>query len=291
MGLATFHEQLLEPVREVLVQQLTQVGVPELKAAMLHLVGRCKLFRPVLALATYQALGGTDLEQQVPLVTPLELIHTFTLIHDDLPCMDNAELRRGVPAVHVAHGEAIAVLSGDALANMALMLLSQEPPEVELSVRVGLIRAATRATHAVVEGQVLDMLWEGRELTEEELQRMHLLKTGSLLGACCETGALLAGASPEAVSKLREYGQGLGLAFQIRDDLLSYESTEEQMGKTLSIDEAKEKPTYARLLGVDSAHLRLEQTLTKQLGIIADLELPQRGLLREITAWVGRRER
>lgn len=270
--------------------QLNEVAVPELNAAMVHLLGRGKLFRPVLALAVYHALTGKDPEPYVPLVTPLEIIHTFTLIHDDLPSMDDAELRRGVAAVHIEFSEAMAVLAGDALLNLAFKLLAEaEHPDVDCVARVALTRAVSRATHAVVEGQVLDIQGEERELNLEEIQRMHRLKTGALLGACCEVGAVLAKGSQLQAGLLREVGMLLGLAFQIRDDMLSVESTDAVMGKTLSTDIDKKKSTYARLLGPEGSEDQLQQTLRQVEDKIADLDLTDAGPLEEIARWVVKR--
>ena len=272
-------------------RQLEPVAVGELKVAMAHLVGRGKLFRPLLALAVCRAVTGADTTPFIPLVTPLELIHTFTLIHDDLPCMDDAALRRGVASVHIAHGEAVAVLAGDALANYALRLLAIEPAPAGDEMRLELIRAATDATHAVVEGQVLDLLGEGRALALPELMRMHRLKTGALLGACCEIGALLGGLPRWQAGLMREFGVELGLAFQIRDDLLSVESDEAVMGKTLTTDADKEKSTYVRLLGSEGAHSELDRTLARLGSALDGLGLAEPQLLASFIEWAGRRDR
>lgn len=285
-----FREQWQPQIRQVLGLQVARIGVPELRAAVAHLVGRGKLFRPLLALATYEALGGLDSQDVLPLVTPLELIHTFTLIHDDLPCMDDAELRRGVAAVHREFGEANAVLAGDALLNLAMHMIATEPAVYPAEVRLLLIRSATRATAAIVEGQVLDMLGEGRELTAEKLERMERLKTGALIGACCESGALLAGGSPELVTNLRSIGESIGLAFQVRDDLLSHEVTEEQAGKTLSTDLLKQKSTYVRAMGLNGARDYLTRLIAVAADEIMTLELPRPTILLDIAQAAANRD-
>lgn len=291
MELAAFREEYAPLIRDELERQLRPVSVAGLAAAMVHLVGRGKLFRPVLALATHRAVNGADPRPVLALATPLELIHTFTLIHDDLPCMDDADLRRGVPAVHIDHGEALAVLAGDALLNYAIKLIAEEPADIAPEARLRLIQAATEATHSVVEGQVLDLQGEGRQLTLAELQRMHRLKTGALIGASCETGAILAGLGVAPVARLREFGERLGLAFQIRDDLLSLESTEAVMGKTLSTDEVKAKSTYPRLLGRAGAHRELDRTLGDLRTLLANLDLAEPRLLEGFIDWAGHRDR
>ena len=277
-------------VQAVLRRQLEPVGIPALRETMAHLLGRGKLFRPLLTLASARAAGATDLEPLIPLATPIELIHTYTLIHDDLPCMDDAAMRRGVSAVHIDHGEAMAVLAGDALFNWALIVAVSEPAPAGPVARLALVDVLTRAAHAVVEGQVLDLQGEGRRLSLEELRLMHRLKTGALLGACCEGGAVLAGADTVTRGQLRDYGVEIGLVFQITDDLLSFESTEAEMGKSLDADEAKDKATYARLLGLDEARRELEEKLAGLEPRLDRIGLPgDDGLLREIARWAGQR--
>jgi geranylgeranyl diphosphate synthase, type II len=278
MDLAQFQDRFRPLLATTMRQQLEGVSVPELQAAMAHLAGRGKLFRPLLVLATCEACGG-DPQQWPRLATPLEFIHTFTLIHDDLPCMDDAELRRGVPAVHVAFSEALAVLAGDALLGHGLYLLATEPPQLPLGVRCQLVTTATRANQLVVEGQVLDLQGEGQELNLAQLQRLHRLKTGALLGACCACGGLLAGATAESVRQLWQLGELMGLAFQVRDDLLSLESTETQMGKTLTTDLAKNKATYPRALGLAGARAYLAELLDQLVADITALNLPRPALL------------
>jgi geranylgeranyl diphosphate synthase type II len=255
-----------------------------------HLTGRGKLFRPLLALATVQALSGAAPAAWVSLVTPLELIHTFTLIHDDLPCMDDAALRRGVAAVHVAHGQAAAVLAGDALLNLALHLLATEIPELEPSRRVHLLSSATRATQQVVEGQMLDLVGEGKQPSADELKLLHEKKTGALLGACCEIGAIIAGANEDLRAELRDIGIRIGLAFQIRDDLLSLQSTEMQMGKTLTTDLEKAKLTFPRVLGIPEAAAYLERVLGDVQRAIVGLDLHDNRLLTELAVSAAERD-
>ena len=192
--LADFRACYTPPLIELLDRQLAGVQVPELRTAMAHLLGRGKLFRPLLALATYQALTGLDPTPVLPWVAPLELVHTFTLIHDDLPCMGDAQLRRGMTTVHVAHGEALAVLAGDALLNLALDWLAtgdagslaaranRAAPYAPTNLqRLALAGSVTRATHAVVEGQVLELLGEQRALSEREIRTMYRCKTRKMI--------------------------------------------------------------------------------------------------------------
>ena len=272
-------------------EQLAPVAVPSLRDAMDHLLGRGKLFRPLMALAAARACGARELTHLIPWVTPLELIHTFTLIHDDLPCMDDASLRRGVPTVHLEYDEALAVLAGDALANYAYLQISRHDNGLPDQQRLALVESAARATHLVVEGQVLDLEGEQRSLNLQELQELHRCKTGALFCTTCEFGAILCVCEQERVEEFGELGSEIGLAFQIRDDLLSLSSTDSAMGKTLATDLERNKSTFPRLLGVDGAERFLEGTLASIDRRIHAMQLPQPDVLLDIAAAAGRRSR
>ncbi len=199
------------------------------------------------------------------------------------------DLRRGVAAVHVAHGEALALLAGDALLNLALYRLATTEPVVAAEVRIRLIASATHATHLVVEGQVLDLQGEGSAWSEAALEQLHRGKTGALLGACCEFGAITAGAGAGVTTALHELGVNIGLAFQMRDDLLSIEGDETAVGKTLSTDAQKAKATYPRILGEDIARRKLSQLTQANLERIDVLRLPAPDVLKEIAAAAEKR--
>lgn len=271
-------------------EQLATVGVPSLRSAMAHLLGLGKLFRPLMALAVARSCGERELLHLIPWVTPLELIHTFTLIHDDLPCMDNASLRRGVNTVHLEFDEALAVLAGDALANYAYLQISRHDNGLPARQRLELVESAARATHLVVEGQVLDLEGERRSLNLEELQELHRRKTGALFCTTCEFGAILAGCDAAQIADFGLLGSEIGLAFQIRDDLLSLSSTDSQMGKTLSTDVARNKSTFPRLMGVAGAEQYLEGTLASIADRINGMQLRQADVLLDISAAAGRRQ-
>jgi geranylgeranyl diphosphate synthase type II len=288
--LQQFKDRFKPLIAGTMQSQLDGIAVAELRGSMAHLLGLGKLYRPLLALAACQAVSGKDPAEYIKLITPLEMIHTFTLIHDDLPCMDDAELRRGIKAVHIAYSEATAVLAGDALLSHALYLLATEPPQLPAGVRCRLTAQATRATSLVVEGQVLDLQGEGQELSAGELERLHTRKTGALLGACCYTGALLGGAGEDGAQRLWLLGQRLGLAFQVRDDLLSLESTDEQMGKTLATDVEKQKATYPRALGVEGAQHYLVELLDANEAEIDALGLPAPDALAALAREAGERD-
>ncbi|MCB1220385.1 MAG: polyprenyl synthetase family protein [Planctomycetales bacterium] len=289
MNFQEFSAEHRAALEETLRSQLGPVSVPLLQQAMGHLLGLGKLFRPLMALAVARACGQDDIGKLVPWVTPLELIHTFTLIHDDLPCMDDASLRRGVPAVHIQFDEALAVLAGDALANYAYLQLARNDNGLDAARRMALVESAARATHLVVEGQVLDLEGERRELSLDELKELHRRKTGALFSTTCEFGAILAGCDADVVSQFGRLGSEIGLAFQIRDDLLSLTSTDSEMGKTLATDIEKNKSTFPRLLSVDGAEQYLEDVLRGVDDSINSMGLVQPDVLRDIAAAAGHR--
>ncbi len=280
------HRPLLE---DTLRHQLEPVTVPTLQKAMGHLLGLGKLFRPLMALSVARACGHDALGSLVPWVTPLELIHTFTLIHDDLPCMDDASLRRGVSTVHREFDEALAVLAGDALANYAYLQIARHDNGLPVAMRLALVESAARATHMVVEGQVLDLEGERRSLGLDELIELHRRKTGALFSTTCEFGAILSGCDDDRIRLFGELGSEIGLAFQIRDDLLSLTSTDGEMGKTLATDIEKNKSTFPRLLGVDGAERHLDKVLAWVDERIRSMTLEQPDVLLDIAQNSGRR--
>ncbi|WP_373048124.1 polyprenyl synthetase family protein [Vulgatibacter sp.] len=237
-----------------------RVGTPErLAEAMAYsLLGGGKRLRPVLALAAFEACGGLPDDEPVirDYAVALESIHTYSLVHDDLPAMDDDDLRRGRPTCHKVFGEATAILAGDALLTEAFGLLADGPQQQRARL-VALLARAAGAT-GMVGGQQLDLDMTGRRHGDdlpplEAVETIHRAKTGALLAASVEGGAVAARASEERVASLRIYGEALGLAFQIADDILDVVGDPEQMGKRGRGDEAKGKPTYPALVGLDRA--------------------------------------
>ena len=215
-----------------------------------------KRLRPVLALAACEAVGGT-LDAAMGLACAIEMIHTYSLVHDDLPCMDDDDLRRGRPTNHKVYGEAIATLVGDGLLTDAFEVLARSatsgkhplPAQALLETIAELAGAA--GSSGMVGGQVIDILGEGRSLDLGELEHMHSKKTGALFVAAVCGGARLGGATATQLTSMREYAQALGLAFQVIDDLLDVEASTEAMGKRTNKDEARGKATYPSLIGID----------------------------------------
>jgi len=227
---------------------------PVLQEAMLYsLFAGGKRVRPILALASYEACGG-DPADVVPYASALELIHTYSLIHDDLPSMDNDDLRRGKPTSHKVYGEAIAILAGDALLTDAFAILS----DLSLSPRVnssGLLMALREVALAsgldgMVAGQVQDILSENRDPDTETLRFIHTHKTGALIRASVRIGPILFGSDRASLDALTFYGEHIGLAFQVIDDILDIEGDTEELGKTVGSDEKVKKMTYPSLYGL-----------------------------------------
>ena len=212
-----------------------------------------KRVRPVLAIASCEAVGG-KLEAAMGLACAVEMIHTYSLIHDDLPCMDDDDFRRGRPTNHTVYGEAIATLAGDALLTDAFMVLARMTPgsvarEVVLDTIAELAQAAGSA--GMVGGQVIDLLGEGKSKTIEELEELHGKKTGALFLASVRGGARLGGAMPAQIESLDAYARALGLAFQVVDDLLDVQGSPEEMGKRTQKDSERGKATYPSILGIE----------------------------------------
>lgn len=213
-----------------------------------------KRLRPVLLLAAADLVAG-DWRALLPAACSLELVHTYSLIHDDLPAMDDDDYRRGRPTCHKVYGEAVAILAGDALLTLAFELLTRPLPAVEpgrqLAAAAELARAA--GSRGMVGGQVLDLAAEGRAIGLPELEGIHLWKTGALFRAALRMGGLLGGADDAALEALDRYAAGFGLAFQITDDILDVTGDAREMGKTPGSDARKQKATYPALLGLDQA--------------------------------------
>lgn len=221
------------------------------------LMGGGKRIRPVLALASADAVGGNS-EAILPAAVSLELIHTYSLIHDDLPAMDNDDYRRGRLSNHKVFGEAMAILAGDALLTYAFEVLTDSnlgQPERQLRVIREVAEAAGKV--GMVGGQVADLAGEGKKLSLVEIEQIHKAKTGALLTVAARLGGILAGGSEEQVQALTEYAQALGLAFQIKDDILDVVGDSETLGKPAGSDLRQGKSTYVSILGLEGANHQL----------------------------------
>ena len=235
---------------------MPQAGLAE--AMRYSLLAGGKRIRPMLVLEFCRISGG-DPEAALPVACAVEMLHTYSLIHDDLPCMDNDELRRGKPTNHVVFGECTATLAGDALQAEAFgtILRSELPPERRALCAE--ILADAVGLDGMCCGQYLDMMWEGRRLTEQELTEINSRKTGALLAAACQMGVAAAGGSQHMLDCAGHFGAALGMAFQIRDDMLDVTSTAETLGKPVGSDQNENKNTYMVLMGLEGCRQTVEK--------------------------------
>jgi len=230
--------------------------VPErlLDAMLYALLAGGKRIRPALLLTCYQACGGKDLDMAMPAAASIECMHTYSLIHDDLPCMDNDDLRRGNPACHKQFDEETAVLAADALQAFSFELLADLHVSAETRLLVIKDMAVAAGMQGMVGGQMMDILAENTVIDNVlEVERIHLHKTGELLRWSCEAGARLASANAQQLEACSKYGKAVGLLFQIADDILDATASSEILGKSTGKDEAQHKATYVSVLGVTKA--------------------------------------
>ena len=240
-----------------IIDQTTNSSV--VVSAMRHsLLAEGKRIRPVLCIAASQAVGGRT-EDVLMAACALEMIHAYSLIHDDLPAMDNDDLRRGKPTCHIAFDEATAILTGDALLTLAFEILSSidlNPIKINDAVkwlRVINIIAKAAGYKGMIEGQIKDIAAEGNRIGLKDLEKMHALKTGALIEASISTGAILGNGSVEQIQQLNIYAKNIGLAFQVIDDILNVEGDPAVMGKDVGTDQVREKSTYPSILGIEKS--------------------------------------
>lgn len=257
-------DEYLKKIREYVDGKLDEVIPPETKTPeSLHKAMRYSLFaggkrlRPALVLAASEAVGGT-MDEAAPVACAVEMIHTYSLIHDDLPAMDDDDLRRGRPTCHKVFGDAMAILAGDALLTLAVEHLTTCKRGESVP---AIIRVVTGGVgcQGMVGGQVLDLEGEGKPATLESVKAIHSWKTASLLAACCEAGALAGGASTKQAELMACFGMKIGLAFQILDDILDETSSSETLGKTPGKDAKAGKATYPAVVGLDAARAEAQQ--------------------------------
>ncbi|OQX10932.1 MAG: farnesyl-diphosphate synthase [Desulfobulbaceae bacterium A2] len=261
-----------------------------IEAMRYSLLAGGKRIRPILCLAAAESVSeAADLHQRVlPVACALECIHTYSLIHDDLPAMDNDDLRRGRPTNHKVHGEAGAILAGDGLLTFAFELLAGETlTGVEPAARLRIIHCIARAAgpFGMVGGQALDIAHEGQPILFEELRDIHEHKTGALLTAAVQVGAMAVGCDEQRLAALTTYGRQLGLAFQIVDDLLNATSTTEQLGKAAGSDVARGKATYPAFFGLDGTRARAAEAVAAARQALNDFDAKAEPL-RELADYV-----
>ena len=275
---AFFHGYFREPGKPPVLQQ----------AMLYSLFAGGKRIRPILALASYEACGGNPADI-VPYASTLELIHTYSLIHDDLPSMDNDDLRRGKPTNHKIYGEAIAILAGDALLTEAFSILSD--PSFSVTVQeANLLRAlreiaAASGLNGMVAGQAQDILSENLEPDHETLEFIHMRKTATLIRASVMMGPILYGSDKTVSGNLSAYGNNIGLAFQVIDDILDIEGDAEELGKPVGSDERSNKMTYPSLYGIEKSRQIATELITSALSSLSSFS-SKADPLREIANYL-----
>jgi len=275
-----------------LTQRRAVVPARLIDAMQYSLLAGGKRVRPSLVLTCFEACGGSDMSLPMPAAVSIESMHTYSLIHDDLPCMDDDDLRRGKPTCHKQFDEETAVLAADALQALSFELLADL--NVDAEVRVQLIKDMGIASgcQGMVGGQMMDILAENKAVDSVlEVERIHLHKTGELLRWSCEAGARLAKAEPEQFEACSRYGKAVGLLFQIADDILDTTATSEVLGKSAGKDEAQNKATYVSVLGVPKARELADEMCELALEACSSLDGSGGQKLRDLAVYILKRGR
>lgn len=289
----SFEDKLKEKqeiINRALEKIISDEGAPEdIKLAMNYsLLAGGKRIRPILALTICQGLGG-NIEEVLPYACAVECIHTYSLIHDDLPAMDNDDLRRGRPTNHKVFGEALAILAGDGLLNYAfeIMLKDAAAKGERRFVEAAYVLAKASGIGGMIGGQVIDIESEGKHIDSDTLYHMHKLKTGALIQAPCVMGCIIAGAD-EHRKTAEKFGSMLGLAFQIKDDILDYSGDASKLGKAVGMDSANHKPTFVSTFGLEESQALARKYTQEALNLTEELD--KSGFLRELTEYLLNRE-
>lgn len=290
-GIATFADWMQGRLARFERAAAAQLPPSDRVPARLHqamryaVLGGGKRVRPLLAYAAAEAgQAAPDAADAVALA--VEYVHAYSLIHDDLPCMDDDVLRRGKPTVHVAFDEATAMLAGDALQAEAFKVLADAPAPLDVRARLMSMLAHASGTEGMCGGQAIDLAAVGHHLAIDELERMHRMKTGALLAASVLMGAEAGHVAPEERAALERYGCALGLAFQIVDDVLDVEGSADTLGKTAGKDARENKPTYVSVLGLAAAKARAAQLHREAIGALAPLG-PRALRLRQLADFIA----
>ena len=260
-----------------------------LQAMEYSLIGGGKRLRPVLLLAAADAISNSG-EKFLPVACAVEMIHTYSLIHDDLPAMDNDDYRRGKLTNHKVYGDAIAILAGDALLTLAFEVMTRQDAPAQTLIKVIKEISTAAGIGGMVGGQAVDIQSEGKKLNLRNLRRMHLAKTGALFCAAIRSGAILAGANDEKLDALTKYAENFGLAFQITDDILDATGNIESLGKPVGSDVRNKKTTYVTLMAPEEARILAEltvETAVDNLKIFGD----EADFLRELVEFLIKRDK
>lgn len=258
---------LVEAALETYFREETEYSVL-LDAMRYSLLAGGKRLRPVFLLSFCEAVGG-DIQKAMPAACAVEMVHTYSLIHDDLPCMDNDDYRRGRLTCHKVYGDDIATLAGDALLTAAFETLSNMDADPGSALRCVNILSSGAGQHGMVAGQVLDMQGESCTYDQRQLRQVHVHKTGDLIRAACQMGAVLGGGSEKQIQSAGEFALHLGMAFQIRDDMLDQIGTQEDLGKPIGSDAENGKSTFVTLFGIDGCQKLVEEETAFALRALA----------------------
>lgn len=291
--LAELRKVCADRTRLIFNEYLNNIPIADLRSAMEYsLLNSGKLIRPLLVYAA-SSIFSAPLENADLPAAGIEMIHTYSLIHDDLPSMDNADLRRGKPTCHKIYGDAMAILAGDALQALAFEVIVSHPAPLSANKRTHMVSILARAAgpFGMVGGQVLDITANiDSILSEQQIRDTHQLKTGALISAALELGRLCSDDDVEQHKYLlQEYGDCIGLAFQIQDDILDIEKSAEELGKTSGIDEQNHKQTYVHLHGLEAAKLAVAELHKKALAASEQLG-PNAQILKDIAALLLKRQ-
>ena len=252
-----------------------------------------KRLRPILVIASYK-LFANDIQFCMPFAIALEMVHNFSLIHDDLPGIDNDDLRRGKPTNHKKYGEATAILAGDALLNKAYIVISNDiffENEIKKRERkINAFRDFSIAVDKMIVGEYVDTEFEGKQISEEYLEYMHKNKTGALITLAVRIGAILAGANDENINILTQFSEKIGLAFQIKDDILSEEGNEKELGKPVGNDKKKGKSTYVSKYGLEKSKIMLNNIITEAIDLLKPYGENGK-FLKELTCYIQNRNK
>jgi geranylgeranyl diphosphate synthase type II len=252
-----------------------------------------KRLRPILCVASSEAVGGNE-EDVLPVACALEMIHTYSLIHDDLPAMDNDDMRRGKPTSHKVYGEALAILAGDALLTEAFNLIStldiNGEKAGEVIQKIVALIASAAGPNGMVGGQAVDMAIAGKQVEASTIEFMHAHKTGALIAASVSSGAILGGASKNQLESLDRYGRKIGLAFQVSDDILDIEGDSEEMGKVVGVDARMGKNTYPSIYGLEKSKEMLRGLIDEAVDSLCQFDIKAEPL-RKIAEYIVERKK
>ncbi len=248
-----------------------------------------KRLRPVLMMAVCDMCGG-NIDDVKPFAAAMEMIHTYSLIHDDLPAMDNDDLRRGMPTNHIKYGEANAILAGDALLNKAFEIMaSSSMLEPTKTLEIIKIISESSGTEGMIGGQIVDIASEGKKIDINELRYIHTLKTGAIIRSSAIAGAVAAGADNEQINAIDEFARNLGIAFQICDDILDVTGNEQMLGKPIGSDKENGKNTYVSIIGIEKAQQLLKEYSEKAKNALGIFN-PENAFLLQLTDYLSGRQ-